>query len=64
MKVLAIIPSRYNSSRFPGKPLIDIKGKTMIERVYIQTQKAKLVDKVIVATDDQRIFQEVIQLNS
>ena len=59
MKVLAVIPARFASSRFPGKPLIDIQGKSMIQRVYEQVQKAKLVSKVIVATDDQRIFSAV-----
>lgn len=59
MKVLAIIPARYASSRFPGKPLIDIQGKTMIKRVYEQVTKSTLVSKVIVATDDQRIVNEV-----
>lgn len=39
MKVLGIIPSRYGSSRFPGKPLIDLKGKSMIQRVYEQSNK-------------------------
>ena len=58
-KVLAIIPARYASSRFPGKPLIDIGGKTMIERVYRQVKKAKLINEVIVATDDARIAEAV-----
>ena len=61
MKVLAIIPARYASSRFPGKPLIDIQGKTMIQRVYEQVNKAKLVTDVIVATDDKRIEDNVVQ---
>ena len=55
MKVVGIIPSRYNSSRFPGKPLVDILGKSMIQRVYDQSQKCSLLNKVIVATDDERI---------
>jgi 3-deoxy-manno-octulosonate cytidylyltransferase (CMP-KDO synthetase) len=59
MKVLGIIPARYGSSRFPGKPLIDLNGKTMIQRVYEGTQKAQLISEVIVATDDQRILDEV-----
>lgn len=59
MKVLGIIPARFDSSRFPGKPLIDLKGKTMIERVYEGAQKAQLIDKLVVATDDQRIIAEV-----
>lgn len=59
MKVLGIIPSRYQSSRFPGKPLVDLKGKSMIQRVYEGAQKSSLIDKVIVATDDQRIYDEV-----
>lgn len=61
MKVLGIIPSRYASTRFPGKPLIDLKGKSMIQRVYEGAQKSKLIDSLIVATDDQRIFDEVIR---
>lgn len=60
MKILGIIPARYESSRFPGKPLIDIAGKTMIQRVYEQCQKSSRLDKIIVATDDQRIFDHVL----
>ncbi len=56
MSILAIIPARYNSSRFPGKPLADIKGKSMIQRVYEQVNSSKKLDKVIIATDDKRIF--------
>ena len=59
MKVLGIIPSRYASKRFPGKPLAMIKGKTMIRRVCEQAWKSKL-DAVVVATDDMRIADEVL----
>lgn len=58
MKSLGIIPARYASTRFPGKPLIDIGGKTMIRRVYEQSLQSRL-DKVVVATDDERIAEEV-----
>jgi len=60
MKILGIIPARFASTRFPGKPLIEIGGKTMIERVYIQSKKCKLLSEVVVATDDNRIFDHVI----
>lgn len=56
-KFIGIIPARYASSRFPGKPLADICGMTMIERVYRQAQKE--LDEVLVATDDERIRAEV-----
>lgn len=59
MKVLGIIPARYGSSRFPGKPLIDLKGKSMIQRVYERALRSTALTKVIVATDDQRIVDEV-----
>ena len=55
MEVLAIIPSRYNSSRLPGKPLLNIQGKSLIERVFEQCQKCKEVSRTIVSTDDERI---------
>ena len=59
MKIHGIIPSRYASSRFPGKPLIDIDGKSMIQRVYEQAKKANSLTDVIVATDDDKIFKHV-----
>jgi 3-deoxy-manno-octulosonate cytidylyltransferase (CMP-KDO synthetase) len=59
VKVLGIIPARYDSSRFPGKPLIDLKGKSMIQRVYEGAKKSKLLKNVFVATDDERIYNEV-----
>lgn len=59
MRVLGIIPSRYGSSRFPGKPLADIAGKTMIQRVYEQASKSNRINELIVATDDDRIFDHV-----
>jgi 3-deoxy-manno-octulosonate cytidylyltransferase (CMP-KDO synthetase) len=57
--ILAIIPARWASTRFPGKPLVDIAGKSMIRRVYEQAEKSQLVQKVVVATDDPRILEHV-----
>lgn len=59
MRILGVIPARYNSTRFPGKPLTDIAGRSMIERVYKQAKKCKLLSKIYVATDDERIFEHV-----
>jgi 3-deoxy-manno-octulosonate cytidylyltransferase (CMP-KDO synthetase) len=59
MKILGIIPARYASTRFPGKPLVDIGGKSMIQRVYEQSKKCALLNDVIVATDDDRIYDHV-----
>lgn len=53
--IIGIIPARYASTRFPGKPLAQIKGKSMLQRVYEQTAKARLLNKIIIATDDERI---------
>ena len=62
MTAIGIIPARYHSSRFPGKPLKNILGKSMIRRVYEQAEQSEL-EKVIVATDDQRIVDEVLSFN-
>ena len=59
MRSIGIIPARFNSTRFPGKPLADIFGKPMIQRVYEQAKKASSLHEVVVATDDQKIFDAV-----
>ncbi|RZK25999.1 MAG: 3-deoxy-manno-octulosonate cytidylyltransferase, partial [Flavobacterium sp.] len=59
MKILGIIPSRFASTRFPGKPLVQILGKSMIQRVYEQACKSTLLSDVVVATDDVLIANEV-----
>jgi 3-deoxy-manno-octulosonate cytidylyltransferase (CMP-KDO synthetase) len=56
---VAIIPARYNSTRFPGKPVAEIQGRTLIEYVYRRVQQARLVDRILVATDDVRIAHAV-----
>lgn len=57
--VVAVLPARYQSSRFPGKPLAMIAGKTMIQRVYEQVRQAAGISRVVVATDDERIYDAV-----
>lgn len=58
--IVGVIPARYASTRFPGKPLVDILGKSMIQRVVEQVQKCTQLTRVIVATDDQRIADHVM----
>jgi 3-deoxy-manno-octulosonate cytidylyltransferase (CMP-KDO synthetase) len=60
MRIIGIIPARYQSERFPGKPLIDLAGKTMIARTYEQASKVKSFSEIVVATDDQDIYDEVV----
>jgi len=60
MQTIGIIPARYDSVRFPGKPLVEIRGKTMIQRVYERSSEAEELDLVVVATDDLRI-RDVVQ---
>lgn len=58
-RVLGVIPARYASSRFPGKPLIDLKGKSMIQRVFEGVMQSTKIQDTVVATDDHRIFEHV-----
>jgi len=58
-KVVVVIPARYGSTRLPGKPLVSLNGKPMIQRVYERAKSARRVDRVIVATDDDRIVKAV-----
>ncbi|PWH85712.1 3-deoxy-manno-octulosonate cytidylyltransferase [Brumimicrobium oceani] len=62
MKKLAIIPARYASSRFPGKPLIDLAGKTMIQRVLEGVTNSKHFDEVVVATDNEKIANHIKEI--
>jgi len=59
MRILGVIPSRYASTRFHAKPLVDIMGKSMIQRVYEQARKSNMLDTVVVATDHHEIFDHV-----
>lgn len=59
MSIAIIIPARYASTRLPGKPLIEVNNKPIIQWVYEKAKNSKLADKVIVATDDERIFEAV-----
>ena len=61
MKIIGVIPARYQSSRFPGKPLADICGKPMIWWVYSQCLKVDELDEVYVATDDERIYESCLE---
>lgn len=57
MKILGIIPSRYASSRFPGKPLVELHGKSMIQHVYERAKQSQQLERIVVATDDDRIYE-------
>ncbi len=63
MNFIGIIPARYYSTRFPGKPLAMINGKSMIQRVYEQAKKTNALSYVIVATDDKRIEKHIKTFN-
>ena len=63
MNSLCIIPARWGSTRFPGKPLVDINGKSMIRKVYDVAVSAGCFDRIIVATEDQRIFDHVSEFS-
>jgi len=58
-KVVVVIPARFGSTRLPGKPLVSLAGKPLIQRVYERAKLAKRADRVIVATDDERIVKAV-----
>lgn len=63
MNVLGVIPARYNSTRLPGKPLKTLKGESLIQRVYENALKNKLINELVVATDDNRILEHVESFN-
>ncbi|HRH71124.1 MAG TPA: 3-deoxy-manno-octulosonate cytidylyltransferase [Flavobacteriales bacterium] len=62
MRILGVIPARFASTRLPGKPLADIGGKSMVHRVLERAARATCPGEVVVATDDQRIFDHVVSL--
>jgi len=62
MKTIGVIPARYSSTRLPGKPLVDICGKPMIQHVYERAKKSSSLNDVVVATDDERIVHTVVDV--
>jgi 3-deoxy-manno-octulosonate cytidylyltransferase (CMP-KDO synthetase) len=60
MRITAFIPARYESTRFPGKPLAPIAGKPMIRHVYERARSCRGIEEVFVATDDERIVRQVL----
>lgn len=64
MNLVGIIPARYASSRFPGKPLVEIRGKSMLQRVYEQASASRLLNEVVVATDDDRIAAHCAEIGA
>ncbi len=61
MNIIGIVPARYGSTRFPGKPLADINGISMIQRVYEQCIQAKRLSRLLIATEDERIMNHIIE---
>jgi 3-deoxy-manno-octulosonate cytidylyltransferase (CMP-KDO synthetase) len=59
-KILGVIPARFASTRFPGKPLVEIAGKPMIQHVWERSRQSKLLDRVLIATDDDRIARSAL----
>lgn len=59
-KVIGIIPARYGSTRLPAKPLADLHGKTMVQRVYEAASKSQYLDEVVVATDHLKIYEHIL----
>ena len=59
MEIVAVIPARFGSARLPGKPLLDLGGKSLIQHTYERASRTRNVSRVIVATDDARISEEV-----
>ena len=64
MSIIGIIPARYASTRFPGKPLVQINGKSMLQRVVEQTKKSGLLTEIVVATDDKRIVDHCHEIGA
>lgn len=64
MNIIAVIPARFASIRFPGKPLVEIAGKSMIQRVYEQAKKVKIFCEVIIATDDRNIQEHALSFGA
>lgn len=64
LKIIGVIPARYQSSRFPGKPLVPILGKTLLQHCYENAQRCSFLDHLAIATDDERIFQHARSLGA
>src|SRR5688572_17000211 len=62
--IVGIIPARYASTRFPGKPLVDLNGRTMLERVWSAAMRSPILDRVFIATDDERIHVEAQRIGA